>query len=348
MHQNKCVIILFGLCSALVACESAPTGDLTEPEAVASRAAGAGSPSTSLLAASNSWATKRSLWPWRGGMKAGTINGVIYVVGGERQSQDPPFYVTTIARVDAYSVATNTWSHLASMPAARVDPNGASAINGKLYVSGGWATDHARMTRTLFVYDPATNSWTRKADMPLAGYGGIQGVIGGQLYVYMSPSDPSKPNVLFRYNPATNSWVSRAAPPMSHRGGVGEVINGKFYLAGSSSLSVYNPASNSWATKATPLSGNRYGDAAAVLNGKLYLMAGSDAFSEGEGVPRVDAYDPLTNTWTIKAPLPIGGARGTAARAGGRVFYISGNVYQGVVQEQPWAPGPSEVYAYTP
>jgi N-acetylneuraminic acid mutarotase len=65
-------------------------------------------------------------------------------------------------------------------------------------------------------------------------------------------------------------------------------------------------------------------------------------------VPRADAYDPLTNTWTTKAPLPIGGARGTAAAVGGRVFYISGNVYQGAVQEQPWAPGPSEVYAYTP
>jgi N-acetylneuraminic acid mutarotase len=96
------------------------------------------------------------------------------------------------------------------------------------------------------------------------------------------------------------------------------------------------------------LSANRFADAAAVLDGKLYLMAGTDAFSEGQGVSRVDVYDPLTNTWTIKAPLPIGSARGAAARAGGRVFYISGNVYQGVVAEQPWAPGPSEVYAYTP
>jgi N-acetylneuraminic acid mutarotase len=112
---------------------------------------------------------------------------------------------------------------VASLPGAREETNGASVINGKLYVSGGRNREF-RATRTLFVYDPKTNSWTRKADMPQAGCGGIQGVIGSQLYVYLPPvgggsacHGPNEMGLLFRYNPSTNTWMRRAAPPSDHR-----------------------------------------------------------------------------------------------------------------------------------
>ena len=344
-HTNKAII--FGLCSALAACSQDPTAIPAEPEAVMAEA-GAATQSTNLLQASNTWTTKQSLFPWRQSMAAGTINGIIYVVGGRRQSQDPPFIVTPIARVDAYRVATNTWSQVASLPGVRVRPNGASVINGKLYVSGGLNKDF-RSTKTLFVYDPKTNSWMRKADMPFAGCGGIQGVIGGQLYVYMPCHGSSNVGVVFRYDPATNMWVNRAAPPTDHIFGAGGVINGKFYLAGglNKALHVYDPASNTWMTRA-PMSASRSSMAAAVLDGKLFLVGG-EGWPSDYPLSTVEVYDPMTNRWTMKAPLPIGTAEGAAARAGAKIFYISGVVHElGGGTKQPWAPGPSEVYAYTP
>jgi N-acetylneuraminic acid mutarotase len=300
-------------------------------------------------------------------MAAGSIDGIIYVVGGLRRD-----FISRLARVDAYNVATNTWSQVASMPGARESPNGASVINGKLYVSGG-RNREGNPTKTLFVYDPGSNRWARKADMPQAGCGGTQGVIDGQLYVYMPPIGGGSPchgssevGLFFRYNPARDTWVRRAAAPNDHKQGAGRVINGKFYLAGGfrlhpcavdgeptfcdelhSQLDVYDPASNTWATKA-PIPGNRHLMAAAVLNGKLFLVAGLGGFSD-YALSTVEAYDPLTNRWTAKAPLPIGSAAGVAVTAAGRIVFISGTVVEdGNSEQQPWVAGPTEVYAYTP
>jgi N-acetylneuraminic acid mutarotase len=351
MSRHKHLVTLFGLCTALGACDTGGPTDTPEPVA---EAVGAEPQNVS-----NTWAVKRSLAPARIFMAAGAINGIIYVVGGRRV--DPSTNeIRVIARVDAYSVATNTWSQVASLPGPREEPNGASVINGKLYVTGGRSNVVSnflfKATKTLFVYDPGTNRWTRKADMPHAGCAGVQGVIDGQLYVYVPPigggafcDGSSETGLFFRYNPSTDTWMRRAAPPSDHKEGAGRVINNRFYLAGgwklspcavngeptfcdelSAQLDVYNPASNTWATKAR-LPGIESGMAAAVLNGKLFLVGGYGRASEG-ALDNVDAYNPMTNMWMAKAPLPVGSNNGAAATVGGRIFYVAG----------------TQVYAYTP
>jgi N-acetylneuraminic acid mutarotase len=350
--RNAAIWLGFCLCILLAACDSDQPTDPTPPslsEAVL----------TDPQSLSNSWAAKRSLMPGRIFMAAGAINGIIYVVGGRRADQSTS-EIRPIARVDAYNVATNTWSQVASLPGAREELNGASVINGKLYVTGGRSNMVSnflfKATKTLFVYDPGTNSWTRKADMPHAGCAGVQSVIEGQLYVYLPPvgggafcDGSSEMGLFFRYNPSTDTWMRRAAPPSDHKDGAGRVINNQLYLAGgwklspcavngeptfcdelSAQLDVYNPASNTWATRAR-LPGIESGMAAAVLNEKLFLVGGFGRASEF-ALDNVDAYNPLTNRWMAKAPLPMGSTGGAAATVDGRIFYISG----------------TQVYAYTP
>jgi N-acetylneuraminic acid mutarotase len=294
------------------------------------------------VTAGNTWARKAPLSPARWSAGAGSINGIIYVAGG--WGRDAP-----LSRVDAYKISTNTWSRVASLPAARGDVNGASVINNKLYVSGG-TNRTGRQTRTLFVYDPATNQWTQKADMPRASCGGDQGVIGGQLYVYTGCySKDNNGEVFFRYNPSTNTWVKRAPPPVDHNSGGGAAVNGKFYLNGgytpecggscignTHNLDVYDPATNTWTVRAgtgtTGLTG-------AALNSKLYAIGG-----EGDTYHRtVQAYDPGTNTWNTRAPLPEGSALGTATMANGKLYYLEGRS-----PTIPWTTQPSRFYAYTP
>ncbi len=351
MSQHKHLAILFGLCTTMAACDAAGPTDTPEPVA---EAVGAEPQSVR-----NSWAAKRSLAPARIFMAAGAINGIIYVVGGRRVDPNAN-EIRVIARVDAYDVATNTWSQVASLPGPREEPNGASVINGKLYVTGGRSNvvsnNLFKATKTLFVYDPGTNRWTRKADMPQAGCAGVQGVIGGLLYVYLPPvgggaycDGSSQVGLFFRYDPSTDTWMRRAAPPSDHKEGAGQVINNRLYLAGgwklspcavdgeptfcdelSAQLDVYNPTSNTWETKAR-LPDIEGGMAAAGLNGKLFLVGGYGGASEGAWV-NVDAYNPLTNRWMAKAPLPVGSNSGAAATVGSRIFYMAG----------------SRVYAYTP
>jgi N-acetylneuraminic acid mutarotase len=345
MTQSKMVAIRFALCSTLAACNGAERRDLTGPGAVTSEISGIRE-STSQVAAGNTWSTEESLSPWRRSMAAATINDIIYVVGGVRRDG------TALARVDAYDVATGTWSTVSALPGARVNPNGASVIKGRLYVSGGWNRDN-RSTKTLFVYDPETDTWTRKADVPQPGCGGAQGVIADQLYVYTGCYTSSAMSVFFRYNPATNAWVTLAAPPTAHKGGVARAIDGKLYLAGglellnsggnepneyeavSDALHVYNPATNTWSARA-PMPSLRSNMSAGVLNGKLYLAGGT-----GDGlVGTVEAYNPMTNTWAAKAPLPVPTAYGAITTARGKLFFVAG--YDSRLR------GPSQVYAYTP
>jgi N-acetylneuraminic acid mutarotase len=279
-------------------------------------------------------------------MAAGALNGIIYVVGGIAIDWSAN-RARLLARVDAYDIATNTWSRVASMPGAREYPNGVSAIEGKLYVSGGF-NGQSKPTKTLFVYDPMTNSWTRKADMPRPGCFGVQGMIEGKLYVYVPHCDRFSDDVVvrfYRYNPSTDTWVNRALPPGQILHPAGGVIGGKFYLAGEDSrLHVYDPASNTWQTKAS-MSQSLNMMKAAVVNGRLFMVGGTQPFAEWPS-PELEVYNPATNSWAIKTPLPFGTVDGAAVGVAGKIYYIAGRTFTPDGAER--LPAVSEVYAYTP
>ena len=314
--------VVFALCFALTACEGALSRDLTGPE---SDAGTLDAQSVSLLAASNTWTATHSLLQRRAYMVAGTINNIIYVVGGYSPTGAvPPFFWTST--VQAYNVATNSWSLKKSLPAPRAQLHGASVINGRLYVTGG-GNSAGVPTKTLFVYTPATNTWSRKADLPQAGWNGAQGVIAGLLYVYVGRTQ-NQEDGFFRYNPTTNTWIRLAPPPTEHSNPAVGVIGGKFYLAGgqtsvaiSKALDVYNPATNTWTTKA-PMPEPRSNMASTVINGRLFVASG---IVDGVGkVATALAYNASTNTWATKASMPAVRADAAGAAANGLFFVIGG------------------------
>ena len=73
-------------------------------------------------------------------------------------------------RVQAYNVATNTWTRKARLPLAQFSSTGTGVIDGKIYFSGRIYSDQQGYgpTGLLFVYDPATNRWTTAAPIPTA------------------------------------------------------------------------------------------------------------------------------------------------------------------------------------
>ena len=350
MSYKRKTAILLGLGTVLAACDGTSSRDVTGPGLSEAE-------STELQSLSDSWSAKRSVSPNRNDMVAGAINGIIYVVGGVHTDWvTPPFRSYQLSRVDAYNTATNAWSRVASLPGPRFQANGASAINGRLYVTGGnrFGPSSYIPTKTLFVYNPGTNNWGRKADMPQPGCNGVQGVIAGKLYVYVPACDGSSTSTVrfYRYNPATDTWVSRALPPTHLSHPAGGVINGKFYIVASTSSSiqpsplyVYDPVSNTWQEKAS-MSQSRASMVGAVLNGRLYMVGGNDVGSE-QPQPRLEVYNPMTNSWAIKTALPFGTTDGAAVGAAGKVYYITGRIFP---TEGAWEllPEVSEVYAYMP
>jgi len=93
-----------------------------------------------------------------------------------------------------YDPANNSWTLKAPMPTARALPAG-RAIDGKLYVAGGYAAPQA--LDVTEVYNPATNSWSVKAPMTTPRHGAAAAVVSGKLYVIGGGSQGGKANEMY-------------------------------------------------------------------------------------------------------------------------------------------------------
>jgi N-acetylneuraminic acid mutarotase len=305
--------------------------DVTSPDSTA--------PDISLLETSGTWTTRAPMPTPRSLLKAATVNGVIYAIGGYGYAPATGDYVTR-AKVEAYDVATNTWTAKKALPEP-LAPNGATTINGKIYVAGGRSND--RISKALYVYHPAANVWTRKANMPftVALGAGHQGTINGKLYVYagvtINPDGSIGPHRFFRYNPVTNTWTTLSRPSYARSGGASGVINGRLYLVGGTlpasrnggglayDVHIYDPATG-WTKR--PL-GHVPGDLTyATLGGRLYIIG---KWYDGDcNVPAGGIYDPATNTLGAFGQYPPwlpSSAAGAAAK--GQFFVIGGHKYTG-------------------
>ncbi len=117
--------------------------------------------------------------------------------------------------------------------------------------------------------------------------------------------------------------------------------------ASSSGLPASEPA-GAWAAKA-PAPSKRTEVVAAAVGGKIYVVGGF-----GEPKLRtlkdltisdaVEEYDPASDRWTVKAPLPIGLHHAGAAAVGDRLYVIGGFTQSFL---SVWSPV-SHVYAYDP
>ena len=326
----RAVVLITG-CAAALVFSACTEQDPTEPSTITATPA---SPGISLLETSGAWATKAPMPTPRSRLKAASVNGVIYAIGGFAQTSTGNF---VRPKVEAYDVATNTWTVKRPLPEPLM-PNGATNINGKIYVAGGVSND-GRISKALYVYDPMTNGWTRKADMPfrVAGEAGHQGAINGKLYVYAGitiNTDGSRgPHRFFRYNPATNGWVTLQPPSYARYGGASGVMNGRLYLLGGTlptsrngtgfafDVHIYDPAAG-WTKKPVGHYGFNQGMAYATLGGKLYVVGVN--WSDGCFYRSSGVYDPATNTVS-----PIGEAsslldRAAGGAAKGQFFVIGG------------------------
>jgi N-acetylneuraminic acid mutarotase len=222
---------------------------------------------------------------------------------------------------------TGAWNCVSSLPTSRSEV-GVAVLDGHIYAAGGmnrWGN-----TAAFEVYDPILNQWRRLAPLtkPLnhLGIAGARGRIylaGGYADLFLT-----KPvSDAWTYDLATNAWVSVAAMPGPRAAHLMINIDDKLYVTGgvgsdSSALWVYDPATNTWDTTRARMPTAREHAAAAVFDGKLYVIGGRRATSENLAV--VEVYDPPSNTWARKRDLPTARGGLTAATLGGRIHVTGG------------------------
>lgn len=258
------------------------------------------------LAVANTWTTRADLPsterrnPATAVVRNASGQSVMYVIGGTTLSG------ASLGKVQAYNVATNTWTYKASLPEPIYNSNGTGVINGKIYISGGLSS-YKNYTEALYMYDPATNRWTRKQFMPESNEGGATGVINNQLYVLTgcSAEDCSDDGIAFyRYDPPTDQWTKLPAPPGSIMHSIAGTIGKKFYASGSNGqVAVYDPIANNWTVK-TATGDVPFNAAGLPAQAKLFALNLDHGNPDGTITTSIRVYDPATNVWT-KRPSRI-------------------------------------------
>jgi N-acetylneuraminic acid mutarotase len=233
-------------------------------------------------------------------------------------------------RVDAYSVARNTWRRLPDLPLS-VDHAAAASANGNVYVVGGYGGDRAPLD-TVFALGP-DESWRQLAKMPDARAAAAAAIVRGKLYV-VGGIDGRRglARVAFVLDLRTGRWGRIPGPsPREHLAAAGGST--RVYAVGGRSAGIdtnttrveaYNPATRRW-TRLAPLPEARGGTGATFLNGRVYSIGGE----RPEGTIRsVYAYEPGTNRWRRLADLPT-------PRHGLGVVGYRGRVYVAAGGPQP-------------
>lgn len=128
------------------------------------------------------------------------------------------------------------------------------------------------------------------------------------------------------------------------------ILIGLFLLAlpVSSESAQPEPDQGTW-RQAAPMPTKRTEVAAAALDGKIYVVGGFEKpsfsnFMNFAITPSVEMYDPVTDRWTSKAPLPVGLHHIGIGVVGGRLYVVGGYSKSGLSVWNPVA----AVYAYDP
>ncbi len=123
------------------------------------------------------------------------------------------------------------------------------------------------------------------------------------------------------------------------------VANGKIYAIGGmvgyynalGTNEMYDPATNIWTTMA-PMPTPRYHFGIATYNNKIYCISGTTGLwvmgvTPESGVDPVtganEVYDPQTNSWETKAPLPSPRERMATTIVDGKIYVIGGGTILG-------------------
>lgn len=203
----------------------------------------------------------------------------------------------------AYAQRPPKWERAAAFPEAAEELYGISA-NGKMYVIGGFGAGGKPMG-IVYEYDAAGDKWTKKQSMPSPAHHAALAEYKGKIYAFggfvaypvaggtagWQPVDNS-----WEYDPATDSWKALAAVPTKRGSPVAAVVNGKIYVIGGTTM---NPGSNE----------------PAVFMNRPARSVGTN-----------EAYDPATNKWESRSPMPTGRNHTFGGAVNDKIYVIGGRL----------------------
>jgi N-acetylneuraminic acid mutarotase len=247
-------------------------------------------------------------------------NGKIYVMGGFVPPADTALPLGAawqpIDNAWQYDPVADTWKSLAPLPTKRGSAV-AVEVGGKIYTIGGATTVEgpvrddsrgrlddakdpfftafgpARVLAVNEVYDPATNKWETRQPMSVPRNHAFSGAVNGKIYVIGGRTghgfilSATNTDVVEEYDPASDTWnVPRERMPTARSGGVSGTDGRRIYVAG----------------------------------GEVTTQQLVGAYRA------IEAYDPLTNSWSTLPPMPMPRHGAAGAVIGNRLYLVSGMI----------------------
>jgi N-acetylneuraminic acid mutarotase len=193
------------------------------------------------------------------------------------------------------------WTALAPFPEPAEELYGVAA-GGTLQVIGGLAPGW--IPRGLvFEYDPVADRWTRKKPMPIASHHAALAELGGRIYVlggFVPP--PSGPaawvpiDSAWEYDPGADSWKALAPMPTPRGAAVAAAVGGRIYVIG------------------------------GAANHPGAPVSGLQPSRPHRALATVEEYDPATNTWRARSPMPTARNHSAVGVVNGKIYVLGGRL----------------------
>lgn len=250
-------------------------------------------------------------------------------------------FIDIIADNDSSTGTTLSWTSVAPTTVGRSEGMGA-VVGGKLYLFGGYIDTTFKPTSRGDVYDPAANRWTQIASLPFGVSHMGTVAVGDSIYFAggypaTSTGQTFATNAVWRYDTQSNTFATDLPKLPSARGGGALVAVGRVLHFFGGSDAARKDAAQHWqldldqlgggwvALAPLPLATNHV--AGAVVGGKIYAIGGQQN-QDSAAVQRaeVQVYDPATNAWTARAPLPLARSHTTSSTfvRDGRILVLGG------------------------
>ena len=225
----------------------------------------------------NTWNAKKSMPTGRSRFGIAVHQNKIFVIGGATASG-------FTAANEVYDPLTDTWEVKTPIPKGSKAELTASAVNGKIYVVGGYFRGAKTVTsNVLEVYDPETDMWTTKTPMPTAVYSCSSAVVDNKMYVIENSFENQVGRLNQIYDAENNSWSYGRSIPVQVVGAAVAATTAMFapkhiFVIGgdpssNSSNQVYTPENDTWSNGAQLPSARSY-LGVAVVSDILYAIGG--------------------------------------------------------------------------
>jgi N-acetylneuraminic acid mutarotase len=243
-------------------------------------------------------------------------------------------YMTSIA---APAGAAGRWVEQPRLPVP-VGEMGVAACQGRIHIVAGYA--RGRVDNDYHqVFDPATGLWSFAAPFPLPCNHIALVAIGTKLYSFGGFTEQNRcpHSKCFVYDTETDAWAPIAGLSRPRGAASAVVLDGQIHILGGRDVrsvewhEIYHPATDTYtilagmrgSTGTQPFVGQRDHMGVAVVDGRIHAIAGRmDSYDFNTALHAV--YDPHSDAWSFRAPLPTPRSGPSCTYHKGRILVFGG------------------------